>query len=142
LQAAESARHNVIIRPRSTTATLIQLDDLDFAKADHIAPLAFIVFKTSPGGSQRRGARVDTGKNTPSLSDGPSPPPTSTPQSRWLETGIYEFLPQENVNGRALAICAIRGFRAKNENRLASMGTPKTLTFSFLFQFAGAFRRT
>ncbi len=34
LQEATSDRHNVIIRPRSTTATLIQLDDLDTEKAD------------------------------------------------------------------------------------------------------------
>ena len=46
----DAARHrqNVIIRPRSTTATLIQLDDLDFAKAERIAPRAFLVFQTSP----------------------------------------------------------------------------------------------
>lgn len=52
LQDAERHRHNVIIRPRSTTATLIQLDDLDFAKAGRIAPYAFIVFQTSPANYQ------------------------------------------------------------------------------------------
>ena len=52
LQDAERNRHNVIIRPRSTTATLIQLDDLDFAKAERIAPRAFIVFQTSPANYQ------------------------------------------------------------------------------------------
>lgn len=52
LQSAESARHNVIIRPRSSTATLIQLDDLDLAKVERIAPLAFLVFTTSPGNGQ------------------------------------------------------------------------------------------
>jgi hypothetical protein len=52
LQDAERHRHNVIIRPRSTGATLIQLDDLDFAKAERIAPRAFIVFQTSPANYQ------------------------------------------------------------------------------------------
>lgn len=45
-------RHNVIIRPRSSTVTLIQLDDLDFAKAERIAPRAVIVFQTSPANYQ------------------------------------------------------------------------------------------
>jgi RepB DNA-primase from phage plasmid len=67
LQSAERTRHNVIIRPRSSTATLIQLDDLDLAKAERIAPLAFIVFKTSPGNGQawvavEKGAPEDFGR--------------------------------------------------------------------------------
>lgn len=49
LQEAEHDRHNVIIRPRSTTATVIQLDDLDAEKANRIAPHAFMVIRTSPG---------------------------------------------------------------------------------------------
>ena len=49
LQEAERDRHNVIIRPRSTTATLIQLDDLDTEKAKRIAPHAFLVIRTSGG---------------------------------------------------------------------------------------------
>jgi hypothetical protein len=52
LTDARSARHNVIIRPRSNTATLIQLDDLDFAKKGRIAPRAFLVFMTSPANYQ------------------------------------------------------------------------------------------
>lgn len=51
LAAAAAAQHNVIIRPRSSTATLIQLDDLDFAKT-RIAPYAFLVFQTSPANYQ------------------------------------------------------------------------------------------
>lgn len=49
LQEAERDRHNVIIRPRSTIATLIQLDDLDAEKAERIAPYAFMVIRTSGG---------------------------------------------------------------------------------------------
>ena len=49
LQEAERDRHNVIIRPRATTATLIQLDDLDTEKAERIAPHAFMVIRTSGG---------------------------------------------------------------------------------------------
>jgi hypothetical protein len=52
LQDAEGFRHNVIIRPRSSTATLIQLDDLDFARAERLAPHSVIVFQTSPANYQ------------------------------------------------------------------------------------------
>jgi hypothetical protein len=52
LQEATRDRHNVIIRPRSTTATVIQLDDLDTEKAERIAPHAFMVIRTSPGNHQ------------------------------------------------------------------------------------------
>lgn len=52
LESAERHRHNVIIRPRSATTTLIQLDDLDFAKAERIASHSFIVFQTSPANYQ------------------------------------------------------------------------------------------
>ncbi|MGH9444132.1 MAG: DNA-primase RepB domain-containing protein [Terriglobia bacterium] len=52
LQDAGRDRHNVIIRPRSSTATLIQLDDLDFAKAERLAPYSVIVFQTSPANYQ------------------------------------------------------------------------------------------
>lgn len=52
LQHAEHDRHNVIIRPRSTTVTLVQLDDLDAEKAKRITPHAFMVIRTSPGNHQ------------------------------------------------------------------------------------------
>jgi hypothetical protein len=48
LNHSERHRHNVIIRPNSTQATLIQLDDLTAEKAERIAPYAFITFQTSP----------------------------------------------------------------------------------------------
>jgi hypothetical protein len=48
LQDAARDQHNDIIRPRSASAILIQLDNLDFAKAERIAPRAFLVFQTSP----------------------------------------------------------------------------------------------
>ena len=34
LEAADRTRHSVVIRPRSNTALLIQLDDFDDAKAE------------------------------------------------------------------------------------------------------------
>jgi hypothetical protein len=52
LQDAEKFRHNVIIRPRSNTAMLIQLDDLDFARSEHIAAQSVIVIRTSPANYQ------------------------------------------------------------------------------------------
>lgn len=52
LQDAERNRHNVIIRPRSTTALLIQLDDCDDEKAERLQPYSFMTLRTSPGKGQ------------------------------------------------------------------------------------------
>ena len=49
LEAASRLQTNFIIRPRSTTATLIQLDDLSSEKAERLAPHAFMIIRTSPG---------------------------------------------------------------------------------------------
>ena len=52
LERATRARENFIIRPRSTTATLVQLDDLSAEAAAVIARYAFMVLCTSPGNFQ------------------------------------------------------------------------------------------
>jgi hypothetical protein len=52
LKDAERDRHNVIIRPRSTTALLIQLDDIDDEKAERLQPYSFMTLRTSPGNGQ------------------------------------------------------------------------------------------
>jgi len=52
LERATRARENFIIRPRSTTATLVQLDDLSAEAAASIARYAFMVLCTSPGNFQ------------------------------------------------------------------------------------------
>jgi hypothetical protein len=52
LEAATRARENFIIRPRSTAATLIQLDDLNPPAVERITPHAFMVLLTSPGNYQ------------------------------------------------------------------------------------------
>ena len=52
LERAARARENFIIRPRSTAATLIQLDDLPAAAAAAITRHAFMVLCTSPGNFQ------------------------------------------------------------------------------------------
>ena len=52
LEMATRARENFIIRPRSTTATLIQLDDLPAEAAAAIDRFAFMVLCTSPGNFQ------------------------------------------------------------------------------------------
>jgi hypothetical protein len=52
LQTGERNRHNVIIRPRSTTALLVQLDDFSPEKAAKIEPYAFLTIRTSPGNGQ------------------------------------------------------------------------------------------
>lgn len=52
LQDAEEQRHNVIVRPRSSVATLIQLDDLGEDAAARLRPVSFLVLRTSPGSYQ------------------------------------------------------------------------------------------
>ncbi len=52
LQDAAEQRHNVIVRPRSNGATLIQLDDLSEEAAARLRPVSFLVLRTSPGSYQ------------------------------------------------------------------------------------------
>jgi hypothetical protein len=52
LQAVTAARHSLVIRPRSATALLIQLDDFTDEKAAAIDPYAFMTLKTSHGNGQ------------------------------------------------------------------------------------------
>lgn len=52
LESAARARENIILRPRSSGPTMIQLDDLDTAAVDRISPYAFMVLCTSPGNFQ------------------------------------------------------------------------------------------
>jgi hypothetical protein len=52
LRDAEGRRHNVIVRPRSGPAALIQLDDLDAAAVERVRPASFLVLCTSPGSYQ------------------------------------------------------------------------------------------
>jgi hypothetical protein len=52
LQEAAAQRHNVIVRPRSSGATLIQLDDLAEEAAARLRPVSFLVLRTSPGSYQ------------------------------------------------------------------------------------------
>lgn len=60
LEAAAELQNNFIIRPRSTFARIVQLDDLDAAKVDSVAPFAFMTFRTSPGNFQAWLAVRDT----------------------------------------------------------------------------------
>jgi RepB DNA-primase from phage plasmid len=52
LYDAERSQHSVIIRPRSATTLLIQLDDFTAEKAAQIEPFAFMTVCTSPGSYQ------------------------------------------------------------------------------------------
>jgi len=49
LHNAQRNQHSVVIRPLFKTPLLIQLDDLDRATVQKIAPLAFMVIRTSAG---------------------------------------------------------------------------------------------
>jgi hypothetical protein len=57
LEAAVSLKQNIIIHPRSATAALIQLDDLNHTQAEQIAPQAFLVICTSSGNQSGLGCR-------------------------------------------------------------------------------------
>ena len=52
LEASDRVQGNFIVRPRSTAAKLIQLDDLNQAKADRVSAHAFLLLETSPGNFQ------------------------------------------------------------------------------------------
>ncbi len=52
LRDAAGQRRNVIVRPRSNGATLIQLDDLGEEAAARLRPASFLVLRTSPGSYQ------------------------------------------------------------------------------------------
>jgi hypothetical protein len=52
LTTVADRQQNYIVRPRSTGPKLIQLDDLDSAKAERVASHAFMVICTSPGSYQ------------------------------------------------------------------------------------------
>ena len=64
LEAATRSGNNIVLRPRSTTALLIQLDDLDDEKAAKIEPHAFMTLRTSPGNNQAWIAVSDGPKET------------------------------------------------------------------------------
>ncbi len=52
LEEAAERQHNVIVRPRSSGATLIQLDDLGQDAAARLRPVSFLTLRTSPGNYQ------------------------------------------------------------------------------------------
>ncbi len=52
LRQSADRQHNVIVRPRSATAALIQLDDLGQDAADQLRPVSFLILRTSPGNYQ------------------------------------------------------------------------------------------
>ncbi len=52
LREAAARQHNVIVRPRTEAATLIQLDDLGQGAAEQLLPVSFLILRTSPGNHQ------------------------------------------------------------------------------------------
>ena len=59
--SAVQRQNNVIVRPRVEGYTCIQLDDLDRAKAEKVAPAAFLILETSPGNYQAWVTVADAG---------------------------------------------------------------------------------
>lgn len=52
LAHAEKRQRNVIVRPRSSAALLIQLDDLGEEAAEQLRPMSFLILRTSPNNHQ------------------------------------------------------------------------------------------
>jgi RepB DNA-primase from phage plasmid len=52
LRDAATLQHNMIVRPRTDRATLVQLDDLDASAAERMKPASFLILCTSPGSYQ------------------------------------------------------------------------------------------
>ncbi len=52
LRQSADRQHNVIVRPRSGSATLIQLDDLGQDAAEQLRPVSFLILNTSAGNYQ------------------------------------------------------------------------------------------
>jgi hypothetical protein len=69
LQAAINAKENYIVRPRFKEPQIIQLDDLDAAKAERLAPHAFMVLRTSPGNFQAWVAVSDSPQSSDAAKD-------------------------------------------------------------------------
>jgi hypothetical protein len=69
LHAAIETKENYIIRPRFKGPQIIQLDDLDAAKTERLAPHAFIVLRTSPGNFQVWVAVCDTPQQSDAAKD-------------------------------------------------------------------------
>jgi hypothetical protein len=69
LRAAIEAKENYIIRPRFKEPQIIQLDDLDAAKTERLAPHAFMVLHTSPGNFQAWVAVSDTPQQSDAAKD-------------------------------------------------------------------------
>jgi hypothetical protein len=60
LDRAAEQHHNVIVRPRSSAAAVIQLDDLDSNAAARLRPVSFLVLRTSQGNHQAWVAVADS----------------------------------------------------------------------------------
>jgi hypothetical protein len=138
LQDSARDRHNVIIRPRSTTTRLIQLDDLDTPKAGRIAPHAFIVIQTSPGNHQ---AWVAVDKDAPEdfsrrLRKGAGADPTASGSTRIagslnFKSKYAPAFPQVDIThvnaGNVTTAAALEkaGFVAREEPRHPQQSPPR-----------------
>ena len=49
LEAAAQCQHNLIVRPKSATAELVQLDDLRTTMLERLRSSAFLILRTSAG---------------------------------------------------------------------------------------------
>lgn len=64
MELASRRQQNVIVRPHSGWATLVQLDDLCASRLERVRPAAFLVLATSPGNHQAWVAVRECGKET------------------------------------------------------------------------------
>jgi hypothetical protein len=125
LREAERNQHNVIIRPRSATALLIQLDDFTAEKAAHIQSFAFMTVCTSPGNYQVWLA----------MSDGPQE--SDKEAAKQFRTRVRRGAGADHSATGAVRVAGSKNFKPKNVPafpviELAVVDAGKTVTMAVL----------
>jgi RepB DNA-primase from phage plasmid len=125
LHEAERNQHNVIIRPRSATALLIQLDDFTAEQAAQVQPFAFMTVCTSPGNYQVWLA----------VSDGPQE--SDKEAAKQFRTRVRRAAGADHSATGAVRIAGSKNFKPKHAPtfpivELAAVNTGRTVTTAAL----------
>ncbi len=122
LAAAETTQHNVIVRPYSDRAVLVQLDDLDARDLAKVKPVAFLVLNTSPGNHQAWVAVSDPGDPdfARRLKRGAGADPTASGATR--VAGSVNFKDKYAPNFPRVAIAHISPRLIVSKTRLEELG--------------------
>ena len=129
--AAIELRQNYIIRPRANSVTLIQLDDLDSAKAGRVAAHAFMVLETSPGNFQAWVAVKDAPEDLARrLRKGAEADPTASGATRISGSVNFKtkYAPDFPLRGVEPGQCRPRRRRCRTRRRRHRCSTGRTTT--------------